>query len=681
MQKHISLLLALAISTTSLKATEWHVATAGDDDDAGTAGAPFRTVARGVSAAQPGDTVLLHDGTYRETVSPPHDGRADAPITLKNAPGATPVISALDLVTGPWAADADGSCHAPAPAAPQLADGLDQVFIDGTMQPEARFPNQTSASPMERGGMDVRVRSDFTITSSALAGHPDHFFAGSRFLGAIQPAWTAQNARVADSTGDTLAIEPDSVSNPWWPNKARKGNAVDADANYKTTSSPGVGFLYGTRNLLDAGGEWIIDRSATGDTLTLRPPDGRDPSTLRIERKTRPWTLDFDGRDHWIISGLQLEGGAVRLKGAGLVLEHSELSHPSHFFVFKDGFGPNGNSPFGTGVLVQGQDNIVRDCVIRESAGSGIQLAGSGHLVTRNLIENIDYSGTYSAGIKLAGRAHRVEFNTIRNTGRDGIGISGGEHRILYNDISRCGMLAMDGGMVYTYGQNGAGTEIAYNWAHESGNPADQKSRGIYIDNYSRGFVIHHNVIRDLGRLPDKNKGIHVGAPSQDIAISHNTLIGVLPPGVGTYTKFPTSNTDPAFWTAENNRLSFTFQNNLIIPATTAPGTVLENPAGGDYRPRADSPAVNPPRTEGVTTWTTTDGKTGVPAGFTLYIQDKTIPFRYEETTGEGIALPGINDNFDVTSPDTGAYESGRPLWRPGQDGGATLPSPDAPRP
>ena len=665
-------LLALALSASLSQAAEWHVSVTGDDSAAGTTAAPFRTIARGVSAAQPGDTVLLHDGTYRETVSPPRDGRADAPITLKNAPGATPIISALDLVTGPWTAEPDGSFHAPAPTAPLLAAGLDQVFIDGEMQPEARFPNQQSRSPMQRDGMAVRVDSHFTITSPALAKHPAGFFAGARFIGTIHPAWTAQNALVADSAGDALTIAPDSVSTPWWPNKARSGNVVDADADYKTTSSAGEGFLYGTRKLLDADGEWLIARAATGDTLTLRPPGGRAPASLRIERKTRPWTLDLNGRSHWIISGLRLEGGAARLNGTGLVLERSELRHPSHFLIFKKGFGSNGDQPFGSGILVQGQGNIVRHCVIRDSAGSGIQLAGRGHLVTRNLIENIDYSGTYGAGVALQGRAHRVEFNTIRNTGRDCISIGGGEHRILYNDLSRSGVLAMDGGMIYTYGQNGAGTEIAYNWVHESGNPADQKSRGIYIDNYSRGFVIHHNVIQNLGRLPDKNKGIHVGAPSQDIAIYHNTLLGVLPPGVATYSKFPLSNTDPSFWTAENHRLSFTFQNNFYLPASTAPQSVLENPAAGDFRPRIGSPATDPARHENVIRWTTHNGKTGVPPGFVLYLQTPSLPFRYEEATGEGIVLPGINDHFTGSAPDNGAYERGRPLWHPGQNGETT---------
>ncbi len=36
----------------------------GSDSNAGSAGSPFRTIARGVSQAAPGDTVLLQDGTY-----------------------------------------------------------------------------------------------------------------------------------------------------------------------------------------------------------------------------------------------------------------------------------------------------------------------------------------------------------------------------------------------------------------------------------------------------------------------------------------------------------------------------------------------------------------------------------------------------------------------------------------
>lgn len=681
--------LLLLLSPAALHAATWHVAPGGDDAGDGGEQSPFRRIARALEAAQPGDTVLLRDGTYRETIQPARDGRPDAPITLAAAPGARPVISALEPVTGPWIRGEDGIYSTAAPAAPSLAKtaprvapaastGLDQIFVNGLAQPEARFPNRSGQDPLDHEGIDVHVGANFTVYAAELARLPAQALAGARFHGLIHPAWTAQSGVVASSEGDAARLDDTTLSTPWWPNRARPTDVADADADLrfrsKSGGAPGKGYFYGTPSLLDADGEWIIERHASGDILRLRPPAGGTPDSLQVERKVRPWVIDLDRRSHWIIRDLTLNGGAVRLRGDHLVLEGCELSHPTHFLSFAEGFGYNGGLPQGAAVLLDGKNSIVRACLIRASAGSGVRLAGEGHLVSRNQLLDIDYSGTYAAGISISGNRHIVEFNTLRDTGRDCIALSGGGHRVLYNIFQRPGRLAMDGGGLYTYGQNGAdpadgrSTEIAYNWAYESGNPDDPKCRGIYLDNYSRNFVVHHNVIRDLGH-PGTNKGLHAGAPSVGIAFYHNTLIGVLPPTNSTFTKFPLTNREPAFWTAANNQLSYVYQNNLYVPHFVAPDAVFEEPGVGDYRPRAGIAAVDPAPSEKVKKWSTSDGKTGVPAGYVLYVQDKSVPFHFTETSGHGVRVPGINDDFTGRSPDSGAYERGRPLWRPGHAG------------
>lgn len=53
---------------------EIHVAKDGDDAAAGTAQAPLLTINRAAAMALPGDVVVVHEGTYREWVKPPHGG-------------------------------------------------------------------------------------------------------------------------------------------------------------------------------------------------------------------------------------------------------------------------------------------------------------------------------------------------------------------------------------------------------------------------------------------------------------------------------------------------------------------------------------------------------------------------------------------------------------------------------
>src|SRR5688500_14247788 len=54
--------------------SSYFVSTAGNDAHAGSASAPFRTIQRAADVAQPGDTVFVRGGTYRETVTPRRSG-------------------------------------------------------------------------------------------------------------------------------------------------------------------------------------------------------------------------------------------------------------------------------------------------------------------------------------------------------------------------------------------------------------------------------------------------------------------------------------------------------------------------------------------------------------------------------------------------------------------------------
>ncbi|EDY19138.1 Fibronectin type III domain protein [Chthoniobacter flavus Ellin428] len=68
----------------------FHVATTGDDHHSGLSEADaFRTVAHAAELARAGDTVLIHAGTYEETVVIRSSGSEVAPITFRSAPGET----------------------------------------------------------------------------------------------------------------------------------------------------------------------------------------------------------------------------------------------------------------------------------------------------------------------------------------------------------------------------------------------------------------------------------------------------------------------------------------------------------------------------------------------------------------------------------------------------------------
>ena len=82
-------------------ATEYHVSINGKDTNDGSAKNPLLTIQRAADLAQPGDTITVHKGLYRERVNPPRGGTSDEKrIVYQAAPGEKVVITGSELVTG-----------------------------------------------------------------------------------------------------------------------------------------------------------------------------------------------------------------------------------------------------------------------------------------------------------------------------------------------------------------------------------------------------------------------------------------------------------------------------------------------------------------------------------------------------------------------------------------------------
>ena len=95
------LLSSLLLSTASLMAADLHVAKTGNDQAPGTAAQPLLTISAAALKAQPGDTVTVHAGTYRERVDPPRGGESEATrITYQSAPGEKVIITGSEVAKG-----------------------------------------------------------------------------------------------------------------------------------------------------------------------------------------------------------------------------------------------------------------------------------------------------------------------------------------------------------------------------------------------------------------------------------------------------------------------------------------------------------------------------------------------------------------------------------------------------
>jgi alpha-N-arabinofuranosidase len=93
------LLVMLPMAATFVPATEFNVAVTGNDTNVGTLSSPFRTIQHAADLAQPGDTITVHAGVYRERVNPPRGGESDAKrIVYQAAPGKKVEIRGSEVV-------------------------------------------------------------------------------------------------------------------------------------------------------------------------------------------------------------------------------------------------------------------------------------------------------------------------------------------------------------------------------------------------------------------------------------------------------------------------------------------------------------------------------------------------------------------------------------------------------
>jgi hypothetical protein len=295
-------------------AAELHVAPTGDDANPGTAAKPLATLQAGVNRLQPGDTLLVHAGVYRETVKFPRSGTAAAPISVQAYKGERVLISGCDPVAN-WKLGEDKLWRAR--VAWTLGPGKDQLFFRGQAMREARFPNEAEAelslpvdglNPLQPTFAAFNALPGNLITGAAARSDRDAAWQGAIYYGVHWQGWAAQTGMVRSSKRNgVLTLEP-RTSRWWWD--ASKSNAWVAPER-------GRGMLVGHRSALDAPGEWL--READG-TLLFYAPAGESPEG-HVEFKRRHLAIDLTDRAHIRIAGLQVVAASASLRNA----EHCTL--------------------------------------------------------------------------------------------------------------------------------------------------------------------------------------------------------------------------------------------------------------------------------------------------------------------------------------------------------------------
>ena len=102
------LLILVVFNTNPVTGGEIHVSKKGSDSNDGSSSTPLKTISAAARLAFPGDTITVHEGTYREWINPLRGGESDSKrIVYRAAPGEKAEIKGSEIITG-WKKEKEG---------------------------------------------------------------------------------------------------------------------------------------------------------------------------------------------------------------------------------------------------------------------------------------------------------------------------------------------------------------------------------------------------------------------------------------------------------------------------------------------------------------------------------------------------------------------------------------------
>jgi hypothetical protein len=143
------------------------------DDNQGTASRPLKTIQAGADRAGPGDTVLVHEGVYRETIVPPRGGDPGRPIVYRAAPGESVVITGTETWNALWTRDPDSGLYS-SPIDLPVVDDYNPFALALNLAPDGSSPYvEFPVRPVAEGGEPVCTMGQLFVKGKNLPQRRD----------------------------------------------------------------------------------------------------------------------------------------------------------------------------------------------------------------------------------------------------------------------------------------------------------------------------------------------------------------------------------------------------------------------------------------------------------------------------------------------------------------------------
>lgn len=430
---------------------------------------PFKSISRAALFADPGDTVSIRGGVYREEVSLPRSGAAGSPITFEAYDDEDVLVTTTDLITG-WTQH-DGNIYR-ATLDSNLVEARNvTLFVEGVLMEPAHWSDQ--GGNLDRLNIDTWATMSNgdrnTITDTALANMQDDLWNGG-FVYARTTFGKVEARRILDfdsnGTFGTITLEDPFDSDP------RAGYSY---------------LIFDDYDALDAPGEWYFEEET--NSLFFWAPGGVDPDTLAVEvKRDRREAFDLDGHDHIHIRGIDMRGGDLDMIGSDhILLEGAYIQMPDYGFAPEGSGGPRA-------LIIDGNYNVIRDTEFDGVHGTAIRLSGSHNVFVNNHYHEIGFNNVNGAAFSIREDAvgNLISHSTFERVGRAAIGGIGGERNVIqYNEFFETSQMTGDVGAIYFVSTELGQMQIHHNVLHSI---TREKAGGIYFDNNTTDAAVYNNI-------------------------------------------------------------------------------------------------------------------------------------------------------------------------------------------
>lgn len=606
MKKQLIALLLWACFCGVVSAKEIHVAKNGNNNNSGTASNPYLTIQKAANVAVAGDVIVIHQGTYRETVETVNNGTSGNPITFKAAQGETVVVSAVEEINS-WTLTNNNIYKANVTM--PLGIEHNALFYDGNMMDIARWPNNADNDPFT---VDANYITGGSASHITYAGIPNYdwsegymWYLGGHSGASFTRKITASSTSRIDFEGVDISKWPFGVHNPTVTRNGHKG----------------IFYLFNSLDALDIQREYYYD--ATNKVIYFKAPNNANPTAGKCEYRAREYTFKVS-KNFIVLDGIETFGGIVLITGNNNVVKNSTIRHGIPILDELD----NTDAQIGSGsITIEGSNTLIEKNLIENGTANGISMLAAwkgsqNTTIKNNVVRNFNTLGIHAEPIRSNCPGTVIENNTVYGGGRSGIYVSGSNATVAYNDVYDVMKMNADGGVFYTVGNaDYKNSVIHHNWFHNStaAPHAGYKVAGIYLDNNSKGYQVYNNVIYNVSWT-----GIQINWDNWGLDFFNNSIYDALE-GMGRW---------------ENG---YTMDDVVLINnyASTAPWF------GTDIQPQNIINANNP---------------------FTNVSTMNFEPKSGSYLVDAGKVIPGFTDGYVGNAPDIGAYERGGTMWVPGAD-------------